>query len=702
MVQSSSSRGIFKFHSLVSPLKHSVADPALLIWYERPAATWNEALPLGNGRMGAMVFGGTQNERLQINEDTLWQGGPHDTTNPGAYQYLAELRESIFKGEPQKTEELAAKMMGNPPLLQPYQPLCDLRLHFFDHLKVKNYRRELDLDRATVSIRYRAGNVDFLREIFISHPDQIIVIHLSACKPGMLSFDVTMDSPQSGAKCSVAGKDSIRIMGQLEPRKESPPGSWIASWPHSGLRYQGLVSIRLEGGKSTASDAKPFMGPGTTKTPPRLVASAEVPKLQIRGADQVTLYFTAATNFKKHNDIGGDPAGKVGKILKFALSKSFKHIQKDHLADYQKLFRRVDLDLGASPASGKPIDWRIKRFGQGDPQLAALYYQFGRYLLISCSRQGTQPANLQGIWNQDLWPAWGSKMTTNINLEMNYWPAETGNLAECQEPIFDLIDDLRITGAKTAKAHYHCRGFTLHHNTDLWRAATPVDGSWGIWPMGAVWLCQHLWDHYEFSGDKNFLRKRAYPAMREAARFVLDFLVEAPPGTPFAGTLVTNPSHSPENRYFLENREIATLTYAATLDLELIGDLFAQCIKASQILGLDASLREEIPESTETVAAFPGRKPGPIAGMDRGLQRSRVGPPACFPPLRPLSQLPIYPRGGPGTRGRGEEKPRASWGRRNGMGQGLESQLVGPFGRWKPRLSYSPGAYFPMHLAQSF
>jgi len=307
------------------------------------------------------------------------------------------------------------------------------------------------------------------------------------------------------------------------------------------------------------------------------------------------LVLCAATSFKNYKDISADPGEPVDRAISAACAKTFAQLLQKHLADYQPLFRRVAMDLGTSPAAARPTDRRIAEITKdGDPALVALYYQFGRYLLLASSRPGGQPANLQGIWNQELWPAWSSKWTLDINLEMNYWPTETANLTECQQPLFDLIGDLTVEGRKTAKELYGCRGSVVLINTDLWRGAAPVDGFWGLWPMGGVWLVQHLWEHYAFSGDQEFLRKRAYPAMKESAQFVLDFLIEAPPGTAFPGALVTNPSYSPENYYKLPNGGDGNFTYAATMDLELIGDLFDRCIAAAKILDVDADFSKQL------------------------------------------------------------------------------------------------------------
>jgi len=540
--------------------------------YDKPASQWNEALPLGNGLMGAMVFGGVPDERVQLNLGTLWGGAPHDYTAPDAAAQLKQIQKLIFAGKVAQAEALSAGFMGDPKTLMPFQPLGDLRLHFENKGEASEYRRELRLDDAVSTVAYTIDGVHFRRETFISYPDRVLVMRLSADRPAMQNLAVALTSPQPGAKVALAGANAIELSGQIEPRA-NPASSWTASWSQPGMRYAGRLVVRTDGGSIRQAGAQ----------------------LDIRGADTVTLVFSGATSFRSYRDIGGDAMAMAGAPLATAARRSYEALKSAHLADYRALFNRVHLRLG-NDASGDEVttDRRLGDFrSHDDPSLVALYYQYGRYLLISSSRAGGQAANLQGIWNPELLPAWGSKWTTNINLQMNYWPAETGDLWETQAPLWDLIDDLRVTGARTAQRYYGARGWVLHHNSDLWRATTPVDGPWGLWPMGGVWLANQMWDHYAFSGDEAFLRDRAYPAMKGAAQFVLDFLVEAPKGSPVAGKLVTNPSTSPENHYLLDARP-ASLTYAATMDIELINELFDHVRAASRHLGIDAALVSRI------------------------------------------------------------------------------------------------------------
>ncbi len=550
------------------------AQSTLSLTYDKPASKWTEALPIGNGRIGAMVFGGVEEERLQINEATLWGGVPHDYDNPGAFAHLAEIQRLIFEGKPEEAEKLSGPLMGDPKVLMPYQPFCDLRLHFSGQEEPSGYRRELRLDDATAETDYSVGSTTYRREAFVSFPDQVLVIRLTANQPGQIGFTLSMDSPQPGVRVESIANDGLELTGQIQPRQNSPR-SWTGSWDQPGMKFAAVLKVIPEGGSVVGS------GEGLT----------------ISGANAVTILFSNATNFRNYHDIDGDALGTARKDLQRASEHTYDELRQRHIDDFQRLFSRVHLQLGDDP-SRETTDRRIANFGESDdPSLLALYFEFGRYLLISSSRPGGQPANLQGIWNQDLNPAWGSKWTTNINLEMNYWQADTGDLWETEQPLWSLIDDLRVTGGKTAQAEYRSEGWVLHHNTDLWRATAPVDGSWGIWPMGEAWLANQMWDHYTFSDDREFLRSQAYPAMKGAAQFVLGFLVEAPAGTRFAGRLVTNPSTSPENHYILNGKPVG-LTYAATMDLELIRELFENCRRAAEILGTDAAFRAQL-EKTE-------------------------------------------------------------------------------------------------------
>jgi alpha-L-fucosidase 2 len=589
------------------------SDSGFKLTYDKPATKWTEALPLGNGRIGAMVFGGTEDERLQINESTLWGGSPHDYVNPAAYAHLAEIRQLIFAGKVDEAEKLSATLMGQPRLLMPYQPFCDIRLHFPGQEPVTDYRRELHLDDATAVTAYTVGSTTFRREAFVSYPDQVFVVRLMASRPGQITFTIGMDSPQPRVQVESTSNDTLQLTGQIQPR-QNPPWSWIGSWDQPGMRFAAVLRVLADGGSVRAAGEH----------------------LEISGANSVTMLFSNATSFRNYRDISGDALGTAQAYVQRASKLSYERLRQRHVDDFRQLFSRVQLSLGED-RSTQTTDERIRNFAENeDPSLVALYFEFGRYLLISSSRPGGQPANLQGIWNENLLPPWGSKWTTNINLEMNYRQADMGDLWETEDPLWSLIRDLRVTGAETARVHYHTRGWVVHHNTDLWRATTPVDGPWGIWPMGEVWLANQMWDHYEFSEDREFLRRQAYPAMKEAAEFVLGFLVEAPAGTPFADRLVTNPSTSPENTYIL-NGKPEHLTYAPTMDIELIRELFENCRRATAILGTDAEFRSEL-ERTEK------RLPPLQIGKRGQLQEWTEDYPEAEPHHRHVSHLySLYP-----------------------------------------------------------
>lgn len=545
----------------------AAAEDRLTLWYPQPAKQWVEALPIGNGRLGAMVFGGTAEERIQFNDDTLWVGQPHDYTHVGAAKFLPQVRQLLFDGKQREAELLAAREMMSLPLRQTaYQPFGDLKLAFPGHAEATDYRRQLDLDQAIATTRYKAGGVAFQREALASFPDQLIAIRITADKPGQLTFTAALSSPHPSAATKAGGGALLVLSGQVKPHDYggANPG------PPTGLRFEARLLALAEGGETKATDAA----------------------IEVNGANAATLLLAAATSFKNYRDISADPAERCAKALANVASKPYHAIRAAHVADHQALFRRVTLDLGTSDpaAAARPTDARIKAFGPADPQLAALYFQFARYLMIAGSRPGSQPLNLQGIWNDQMRPPWDSKWTVNINTEMNYWPAEVANLAECHIPLFDLIDDCVATGRRVAQEHYACRGWVLHHNTDLWRGTAPINAAnHGIWVTGGAWLCQHLWWHYEFSGDKQFLANRAYPVLKQASLFFADFLVK----DPRTGCLISGPSNSPEQ---------GGLVMGPTMDHQIIRSLFAWTIRASEILGVDEPLRRQLAELRAQIA----------------------------------------------------------------------------------------------------
>jgi len=530
----------------------------MALWYRRPASRWLEALPVGNGRLGAMVFGGVDRERIQLNEDSLWTGGPPEQSNAEFREALPEIRRLVFARKYAEANRLvASKIRGAYGPRGTYQTLGDVWLDFPRTLRVAAYRRELDLDSGIVRTSYGAGGVRWTREVFASAPDQVIVARVAADKPGAVGFAVRLTRP-ADATVRVEAPDTLVLSGRCDGGK--------------GMRFEARLRLVAEGGK--------------------VVSQGDA--LRVEGADAATLLLAGATSYW-----GDDPTALCKRRIAAASARSYTQLRARHIADYRKLFGRVELDLGGKTPR-RPTDERLDAVKKGgdDPHLVALYFQYGRYLLLSSSRPGSLPANLQGLWNGSMTPPWQSDYHININLQMNYWPAEVCNLAECHLPLFDLLDALRKPGRRTARVTYGCRGFTAHYKTDVWHFTELQGGtSYAVWPMGAVWLCRHLWDHYAFDPDRKFLAERAYPVMKEAAEFCLDFLVEDP-----SGHLVTCPSISPENRFRTPDGKVANVCAAPSMDLELIHDLFTHCIEASKILGKDAQFRARLEDALSRLA----------------------------------------------------------------------------------------------------
>ncbi len=536
---------------------------ALTLWYQKPAGQWVEALPVGNGRLGAMVFGGINNERVQLNEDTLWAGGPYDPTSPIAAKTLPEARRLIFAGDYNEAQKLiGSKMMARPITQMPYQPVGDLLLNFSNIDGAANYTRQLNLNTAIARVDFNSGGVRFTREVFSSPVDQVVIVRLTADKPGQISFTAALKTQQKAA-VEIEKPDTIVMRGVNRPEKGVK----------GALKFQTRLRVLVDGGKIIPDSNS----------------------ITVANADSATLLIAIATSYKSYKDVTGAPGALTKKYINKAIKKSYQTIRCDHIAEHQRLFGRVKLDLGTTEGANRPTDERIKTFAStNDPQLAALYFQFGRYLLISSSRPGCQPANLQGLWNESVNPPWGSKYTININTEMNYWPAEPTNLAECVEPLIAMVNDLAQTGAHTAKVNWDANGWVCHHNTDLWRASVPVDGAkWGFWPTGGAWLCKHLWNHYEYSCSKKYLAG-VYPVMKGGAQFFLDTLVEEPNNH----YLVTCPSLSPENTHPYG----ANICAGPTMDSQILRDLFTNCINASQILGVDNGFRQCLIAARERLA----------------------------------------------------------------------------------------------------
>jgi len=527
-----------------------------MLWYRKPAEDWNEALPIGNGRLGAMVFGRTNEEHLQLNEDSVWSGGPMDRNNPDALTHLPEVRRLLAEGKLAEAHRLASMTMtGTPESQRHYEPLGDLFLSF-GHENVDKYRRELDLRTGRAVVSYRFGGVAYTREYLASYPDQAIAIRIAGDKPGKVTVQLRLSRGRQRYLDSLAAEGGSKLI--MKATTGGPDGIGVCA----------LVSVKAVGGSIRTLGEN----------------------VLVEGADSAIVLLTADTTFRSE-----DPEAACRRVMADAEGRNFDRMYADHVSDYRRLFDRVQLTLGAAgdiAESALPTDERLAavREGARDPGLVELYFQYGRYLLISSSRPGSLPANLQGIWNDRFLPPWDSKYTININAQMNYWPAETCNLSECHLPLFDLIERMRPNGRETARRMYGCEGFVAHHNTDLWGDTAPQDIYMPatVWPMGAAWLCLHMWEHYAFTQDAAFL-SRAYETMKEAARFLLDYMTESPDGT-----LVTNPSVSPENTYVLPNGESGTLCIAASMDSQIAGELFRACMEASRILGIDEAFRERL------------------------------------------------------------------------------------------------------------
>jgi alpha-L-fucosidase 2 len=560
-------------------------DPHLKLWYARPASAWEEALPLGNGKMGAMVFGGVRQERLQLNDNTLWSGYPEPGNNPNGRVYLPLVRKAVSDGDYALAAAYWKKMQG--PYSARYLTMADLFLDFTLHDTVAGkYNRSLDLGTAIATVVYTVAGVTYTREMFISHPDKTLVIRLSANKKKSVSFNTSLRSKLKYT-LTTSADDQLILRGKaplLVANREAEPLQVVyGDWKGEGMNFEVRLKINAEGGKVTKQDTL----------------------LSVSGADAVTLYLTGATSFNGFNKSPGlqgkDAGAEAQAVLDAATTKTFAQLKARHLADYQPLFNRVTLDLGTDPEAMRlPTDKRMLRLNKGkpDPQLQALYYQFGRYLLIASSRPGGPPANLQGIWNDHVKPPWGSNYTTNINTEMNYWLAESTNLSECHEPLLDFIQQLAVNGAETAATNYGiAEGWCAHHNADIWAKTSPPGGfewdprsqaRWACWPMSGAWLSTHLWEHYLFTGDKVFLRDKGWPAMKGAAQFLLHWLVETPDGE-----LVTNPSTSPENVFKINGKEYQ-ISMASTMDMAITRQLFENCLSAAGTLGINDGFTKQV------------------------------------------------------------------------------------------------------------
>ena len=566
-----------------------------ILWYQQPAKDWNDALPIGNGRLGAMIFGGIKEELIQLNEATLWTGGPvNHNPNPEAPNYLQPVRDALFRDSINDAMKLLRKMQG--PNTQMYQPLGDIVIKQKFAGEPSGYSRDLNISNATSTTKFSAGGIDFTREMFSSAPDQVIIIRLKASKTNALNFSVDVQHELQYSKMVTANKELI-LKGKAritnDERRNMKPFIYTDDGSCNGMRFQFRIKAVTNDGIVSNTDTS----------------------LVVTNATEVLLYVSAATSFNgidKCPDKDGKDENKLATdYLNAALKKTFPQLSQAHIKDYRKYFDRVDVSFSPDAANSQPTDLRLDAYKKGatDIALEELYFQFGRYLLISCSRPGGPPANLQGIWNKEIRPSWRSNYTTNINVQMNYWPAEVCNLSELTQPLLSQIQKIAGNGAYIAKNFYNMKGWALHHNSDLWAQTNPVgegngDPRWAAWAMGSPWISQHLFEHYRFTGNKKFLKDTAYPLMKGAAEFCLDWLVEKD------GWLVTAPSTSPENSYIHPKGFKGTVTIASAMDMEIIWDLFTNIIEASEILGTDNAFAELLKQKRKQLSPLKIGKKG--------------------------------------------------------------------------------------------
>ena len=575
-------------------------NTSTLLWYSKPAVKWEDALPVGNGRLGAMVFGKNGEERIQLNEETYWSGGPYSTVVKDGYKVLPEIQKKVFEEKYLPAHNLFGRyLMGYPVEQQKYQSLANLHLFFKKQDSVTNYKRWLDLETGISSVSYTSNGINYQRDVFVSAPDQVIVVRVTADKPGSVSFTANLRGERNQAHSNYAtdyfrmdpyGNDGLVLTGK----------SADYMGIEGKLRYEARVKAVPEGGTMKADGVD----------------------LIIENANAVTLYFAAATNFVNYKDVSADQHQRVDAYFKGIENKNYATVFDAAIAEHKKYFNRVSLTLPQTENSFLPTNERVIKIQTSpDPSLSALSYQFGRYLMIASSRPGTEPANLQGIWNDNMNPSWDSKYTTNINTEMNYWPVESGNLSECAEPLVRMIRELTDQGSQVAKEHYGARGWVFHQNTDLWRVAAPMDGpTWGTFTVGGAWLCTHIWEHYQYTRDKDFL-KETFPLIEGSVQFFMDFLVPHPNGK----WLVTNPSTSPENfpdgggnkPYFDEVtagfREGTTICAGSSIDMQILYDLFGYYLEAALILGKDELFIQNVKKAREKLVP-------PQIGKDGSLQ----------------------------------------------------------------------------------
>lgn len=590
----------------LQPVLRDSIDPCTTIWFDREAENWESCLPVGNGRLGAMLSGAVLEEFIQFNDDTYWSGGPYSTVVPGGYQVLPEIQRLVFENRHLEAHNLFGRnLMGAPVEQMKYQNMGNLVFNFNYPGEAgpkpapKDYSRSLDLATGIAQVAFTLGNIRYFREVFVSPVDQVMAIRIWADQPGAITFTCQLRGVRNEAHSNY-GTDYFQM----------------DLWGADGLALKGKSAdyLGVEGKMRYSAKAK-FIPKGGKIT-------SSVQTLKVDQADEVIIYLATATNFNNYRDVSADPEARVNRAFHQVSGRTFQEMREDQVRAHQNLFNRVNFRLPATENSWLPTNIRMEKVQESpDPALAALCYQFGRYLMITASRPGTQPANLQGIWNKYQNPAWDSKYTTNINTEMNYWAVESGNLSECAQPLFQMIRELTDQGSQVAREHYGAKGWVFHQNTDIWRVAAPMDGpSWGTFTTGGAWLCTHIWEHYAYTLDTAFLREY-YPVLKGAAQFFLDFLVPHPQ----KGWLVTNPSTSPENfpasagngRYYDEVTGIylpgTTICYASTIDVQILNDLFGQVARMGDILGIDPGFRDSLLSAKK-------RLPPMQVGRDGALQ----------------------------------------------------------------------------------
>lgn len=590
--------------------QESRADSKWVIWYQQPAGEWTEALPVGNGSLGAMVFGGVEEERLQLNEDTMWAGSPMDRDKKGNWKYLEKARELSFAGKYLEAERMMHEKFQSERWIRSYQTLGDMRISFPGHEEgIESYRRELDLDQAIARVSYNKGETVYRREVFSSAPHGVLVVRLESSTPAGLSCDIALDRPQQFA---TRAEDGILVMsGQVrqgvdpdDPEIERSPRVGIGLESESrrdfaGVNYQARLQPRVEGAEGKVE----------------VVGN----RLEVRGADALTLLLAAGTDYR-----GEDPEEICLRKLDGTEGVTFGELKRSHLEEYGGWFDRVELELGGEARRDVPTDVRLGSLQEGnpDPMLDALLYHYGRYLLISSSRPGSMPANLQGIWNEHIEAPWNCDYHININVQMNYWPAEVSNLSEMHEPLFDLVDGIMERGSVTARDVYNCDGWVAHHTTDAWWFTSPIgEPKWGMWVTGGAWVTRHLWEHYLHTGDRQFLQERAWPALKGSAEFFLDWLVE----DPRTGELVSGPVNSPENAFITPDGEVAHLSMGPAMDQQIIWELFSNCLDAARILEIDDGFVRDVAAARERLAGPKIASDGRLMEWQREFEEAEPG-----------------------------------------------------------------------------